>query len=272
MGTKSKFFRVFVEGHTVSDGRKIEAAWIDQIAETFNVETYTPRINIEHISGYSPEPPFNGYGDVVAVRAQTDTITINGKAEQRRALYAQVDGNDQLVALADKNQKPYPSVELTDSYAGSGKIGMVGLAFTDKPASIATQALKFSRSAPGTVFSTPDEAAALVFETAPVDPTGLADAIKSGFAALGKMFRAGEDPKTTPDPKTPANDNEFDVEKFSAALGTQVAAAIKPIADAQTAMQAEFASLKGNLEKTEDKRDFNRAPATGGSGDDETDC
>src|SRR5690348_2466765 len=69
---KSKFFRVFVEGFTVSDGRKIEAAWIDDIVATFNTANYTPRINVEHIKGYSPEPPFNGYGDVVAVKAQTD--------------------------------------------------------------------------------------------------------------------------------------------------------------------------------------------------------
>jgi hypothetical protein len=31
---KSKFFRVFVEGFTASDGRKIEAAWIDDIVAT----------------------------------------------------------------------------------------------------------------------------------------------------------------------------------------------------------------------------------------------
>ena len=40
---KSKFFRVFVEGFTVSDGRKIEAAWIDDIVATFNTANYTPR-------------------------------------------------------------------------------------------------------------------------------------------------------------------------------------------------------------------------------------
>lgn len=60
MGTKSKMFRVFVEGNTISDGRKITPDMIDQCAETFNAETYSPRINVEHINGYSPEPPFNG--------------------------------------------------------------------------------------------------------------------------------------------------------------------------------------------------------------------
>jgi hypothetical protein len=104
---KSKFFRAFVEGQTISDGRKIEGPWIDQIVETFHAETYTPRINVEHLSGYSPEPPFNGYGSVIAVKAQTDDITIAGTVEKRRALYCQVDANDQLVALVAANQKPY---------------------------------------------------------------------------------------------------------------------------------------------------------------------
>lgn len=57
MGTKSKLFRVFVEGETISDGRKVTAEIVDQCVETFNTETYSPRINIEHVPGYSPEPP-----------------------------------------------------------------------------------------------------------------------------------------------------------------------------------------------------------------------
>ena len=77
MGTKSKFFRAFVEGNTISDGRTITAGMIDEIVATFNRETYSPRINVEHIAGYSPEPPFNGYGDVYAVKAQDDQITID---------------------------------------------------------------------------------------------------------------------------------------------------------------------------------------------------
>lgn len=115
MGTTSKMFRVFVAGQTISDGRTITPEMVNQCVETFNPETYTPRINIEHISGYSPEPPFNGYGDVVALEARDVELEIAGKSEKRRALYAQVDANDQLVALAKKDQKPFPSVELTPS-------------------------------------------------------------------------------------------------------------------------------------------------------------
>lgn len=274
MGQKSKFFRAFVEGQTISDGRTITAEMIDDVVATFNRDTYSPRINIEHIAGFSPEPPFNGYGDVFAVKAQDDTLSIAGKTETRRALYAQVDGNDQLVALAEKNQKPYPSVELTPDYAGSGKIGLVGLAFTDTPASIGTQKLQFSRTAPGTIFSASPDAVALEFDAKPADAAGIADAIKSGFAALGAMFsRDPEKPKEEP-VKKPANDN-FDAAAFATALGEKmgpiIAAAVKPANDGLAAIQAEFATLKGQLEQTE-QPGFSRKPASGGASQYLTDC
>jgi hypothetical protein len=275
MGTKSKFFRVFVEGATVSDGRQITAEMIDQIAATFNAETYTPRINVEHIKGFSPEPPFNGYGDVVGVRAQTDDITLDGKPEKRRALYAQVDANDQLVALGASDQKPFPSVELTADYAGTGKVGLVGLAFTDSPASIATQRLQFSRRAPGTAFAHGSDAVALQFEAAPADPTKVEGAIAGFFNALAAKFKGDETPakpKEEPKPKA-ANDN--DLAAFATAIGqsvaSSIAAAMKPVNDRLDATDAAFTELKAQLEKTE-QPGFSRPPASGGGGAHLTDC
>lgn len=273
MGTKSKFFRCFVEGQTISDKRIVTAEMIDQIVETHNVESYSPRINVEHLKGYSPEPPFNGYGDVFAVKAQTDTITIDGKPEQRRALYAQVDANDQLIALSKADQKPYPSVELTDDYAGTGKVGLIGLAFTDSPASIATQRLQFSRTAPGTVRAIGDEPVKLEFAS---DSNSITAAIIAGFAGVAGMFRASEtekkkeEPVTPPAPK-PANDN-FDVQAFSTAIGEQLVAAIKPIADAQAAFETRFDALEGKLAKTEEPSTFARPLSTGGGAGFVTDC
>lgn len=275
MGTKSKLFRVFVEGNTISDGREITAEMIDQCVETFDAKTYTPRINVEHISGFSPEPPFNGYGDVIAVEARDDKFTIAGKEETRRALYAQVDGNDQLVALAKRDQKPFPSVELTPSYAGVGKVGLIGLAFTDTPASIGTQRLQFSRSAPGSLFATSPDAQTPEFEAKPGDASGVAESVKTGvLAAFSSLFKS-TDKKDEPAREAPpkaANDN-FDVAAFSAAMGNAVAAAIKPIAEAQEKTQADFAALKEQLEKTE-QPGFSRGPATGASIDAQfaTDC
>ncbi|RSV12280.1 phage capsid protein [Sphingomonas sp. ABOLF] len=275
MGTKSKSFRAFVEGQTISDGREITPEMIDQIVETFNVETYTPGINIEHISGFSPEPPFNRYGDVIAVSSQIDDITIDGKVEKRKALYMQVDAHDALVELSKKGQKPFPSVELTPSYSGCGKVGLVAVAFTDNPASIATQKLKFSRSSPDTMFSHGTEGVAITFEAKSADAAGISEAIKAGFASVAAMFSRGETqkPPVVEDPKTPANDN------FSAAisaLGTQVATtladALKPVTDAQTAMDARFTKLEEQLASTEAPGTFSRKPATGTGTAIVTDC
>jgi hypothetical protein len=272
--TKSKFFRAFVEGSTVSDGRKITREMIDQIAETFSTDAYTPRINIEHLKGYSPEPPFNGYGSVIAVKAQDDEITIAGEKKTVRALYAQVDGNDQLVKLRKPgtDQKPFPSVELTDSYAGSGKVGMIGLAFTDTPASLGTQALQFSRSTPGSVFAAGDEAVELEFEDVTADQAGFLRSVKGMMDAFSARFAKPEEPKVETPPAAPAG---FDMAAFSREVGTLITGAIGAYATANdaalAALRTDFTNLKTQLETTEDKS-FRRSPASGGEGRILTDC
>lgn len=275
MGTKSKFFRAFVEGNTISDGRVITAAMIDEIVATFNRDTYSPRINVEHIAGYSPEPPFNGYGDVYAVKAQDDQITIDGKTEKRRALYVQVDANDQLLNLAATDQKPYPSVELTPSYAGCGKTGIVGLAFTDNPASIATQRLQFSRSGPDTFRAHGAEAVILEFEAAPLDASKADGAIGNFFNALASKFGRSEPEKPKEEPKPKAANDNFDPGNFATEVGKTVAqsiaAAMKPVTDAHAKLAEDFATLQQKLEK-EPSTTFTRDPATGANATILTDC
>ncbi|PTW44699.1 capsid scaffolding serine peptidase GPO [Sphingomonas faeni] len=277
MGTKSKPFRSFVEGETISDGRKVTAEMIDECVATFAPATYSPRINIEHVSGYSPEPPFNGYGDVVALEAKTDDIVIAGKTEKRRALYTTVEGNDQLVALARADQKPYPSVELTPNYAGTGKFGIIGLAFTDTPASIGTQRLQFSHRAPGTVFASAADAVTIEFEAKKAEDEKVDSIVDRLFSALSAKFKPNEPdkPKEEPKPKS-ANDNfDFDPAAFTADIKTVitgvVTAALKPVIETQTANQREFATLKTQLANTE-QPGFSRSPASGGGDDAVTDC
>ncbi|TPG14349.1 GPO family capsid scaffolding protein [Sphingomonas oligophenolica] len=281
---KTQFFRCFVEGATASDGRVIERDWIDQIVANFNTKTSPVRINCEHIKGFSPEPPFNGYGDIVAVRAQDDDITIDGKPVKRRALYAQAEANDQLIAVRKKGQKPYPSLELTPNFAGTGKVGMVGMAITDNPASLGVEALNFSalkpmfdgRKAAPDNFFTAAESLPIELEPIASDGTGVADAIKNGFAAVAAMFSTGEKPKEEKpkeQPKEAANDN---FAAFATAIGDQMAKsigdALKPVVDAQATLQNDFATLKSTLETTEAPGGFSRQPATGGDGAVLTDC
>lgn len=274
---KSKFFRVAVVGFTASDGRKIEESWIKDIVSTFNVATYTPRISCEHIRGFSPEPPFNCYGSVTAVKSQLDDIDIDGSTEKRLALYAQIEPNDQLLAINKKDQKKFTSIEVTEDFGGTGKAGLVGLAVTDNPASLGTEALSFSalkpmfdarKQDPKNLFTAAIEAD-IVLEQAGSDSAGVADAIKAGFASLATMFSRTdqEKPKDEPKPKPPAaNDNAFDVAAFSTALGVQVAAAVKPATDGLAAVQADLATLKSQLASSEQPQGFSRQLATGGGG------
>lgn len=271
--TKSKFFRAFVEGQTISDGRTVTAEMIDQAVETFNVETYTPGINIEHLSGFSPEAPFNRYGDVCAVKSQFDDITVAGKTEKRKALYAQVDALDSLVTLANSGQKPFPSVELTGDYAGTKKVGLVGLAFTDNPASIATQKLNFSRAAAvtGNLITSGAEAIALEFEATPQTTDAIVDGLFSRFM---DKIRGTKEPEKKLEPKPqPANDNfAAALEDLTGTFKEALAVAVKPVTEAQTAMQAEFATIKGKLGQIEDPAQFRRQPSPGGNTGELTDC
>jgi hypothetical protein len=57
MSKKSKFYRVAVAGAT-TDGRQIEAAWIQQMAKNYSQNTYTALANIEHFRGISPDSTF----------------------------------------------------------------------------------------------------------------------------------------------------------------------------------------------------------------------
>ena len=140
---KTKFFRVAVEGATL-DGRVIERAWIEQMAASYDPATYTARINCEHIAGYSPDRPFNAYGSVLSLKAEDVELTINGEKKTLLALYAEIDANDQLVEINKAGQKLFTSCEIHPNFAGEGKAYLVGLAVTDQPASLGTEALKFA--------------------------------------------------------------------------------------------------------------------------------
>ncbi|MDQ8995202.1 GPO family capsid scaffolding protein [Acinetobacter soli] len=139
---KSKWFRVAVAGDT-TDGRKIQSEWILQMAQTYNLNTYGARINLEHIKGVSPDGIFGAYGDVIALK--TEKVDING--EQKDALFAQIQPNDNLIALNQKNQKIYTSIELDENFAKTGQAYLVGLAVTDSPASLGTEMLSFAAGA-----------------------------------------------------------------------------------------------------------------------------
>lgn len=147
-GRVEKRLKVAQEGQTV-DGRQLSAKEIQEMASTYKPELYAGRVNIEHIIGYSPTPPFNAYGDVLAVEAeQIDGVW---------CLFNTISALPNLIELNKDGQKLYPSIEFYRDFAGTGKAYQVGLAFTDTPASLGTEPLKFSHQRPQTVFTQPQK-------------------------------------------------------------------------------------------------------------------
>ena len=265
---KTKFFRIAVEGATV-DGRVIERDWLEQMAASYDPATYTARINCEHIAGYSPDKPFNAYGSVLSLKTEEVELTINGESKKLLGLYAEIDANDQLVEINKAGQKLFTSCEIHPDFAGEGKAYLVGLAVTDMPASLGTEALKFAVKSRSNVFSTAHETQ-IELVADPVTGQSLGESIARGIASFFSKEKK-EEPETPQQPKL-ANDNSFDVAAFGKVIGDQIAAAVKPVSDAVSSIQSEVAALKTKLETTEQPSTFKRAPATGGNGAVVTDC
>lgn len=134
-GRVEKRFRVAREGQTV-DGRELTGQEIQQMGASYSLEKYGARINLEHFSGWSPEPPFNAYGDIIKVEA----VEEDGKW----SLYNTISALPNFVAMNKNGQKIYPSIEFYRNFAGTGIAYQVGLGMTDQPASLGTEPIKFS--------------------------------------------------------------------------------------------------------------------------------
>ncbi len=292
---KTRFFCVAVEGAT-TDGRVIERSWIQEMAANYDPKTYGARVNMEHLRGYSPEPPFNAYGDVVALEAREIELSINGKPEKKLALFAQIDANDQLVEINRKGQKLYTSIEVNPNFAGKGQAYLMGVAVTDSPASLGTEMLEFASKAavnplatrkqnPGNLFTATGDPVTIEFETAPAAAGGAQGfSIDTIVAGLKKAFVA--EPAAAPATGTAAAagapDTAAIVAAFTDALG-KVGEGIKAQGDAFAAaqqrtdqslgqLQSEFSKLQSDLSKTPNHNHTARPNATGGDGAIVTDC
>jgi len=181
-----KWFRVCQSGKTI-DGREITPQQIDEMAETYNPRTYGARVFVEHFRSILPDSPLSALGDVLALRAETDSET------GARVLLAQVDATDRLIKLAQNRDKVYWSIEMMPNMAGTGKAYMHGLSVTDTPASLGTDLIKLSASA-GTL---PEPMRDHLFSEA-VEHTGplAEDVPDTGFVERIRQHLSGESRKT----------------------------------------------------------------------------
>lgn len=191
MAQKSKMFRVATEGAT-TDGRRIERAWIEQMAKNFDPKKYGARVWLEHMRGMYPDSSFRAYGDVLSVESRA---VEDGKL----GLFAEIAPLPDLVAMTTKDkQKIYTSIEVNPKFADTGEAYLIGLAVTDSPASLGTEVLSFAaqnpnanpfksrKVAPDNLFSEAIEAA-LEFEDDTADDGKAAGALKVMKDAIGKF-------------------------------------------------------------------------------------
>jgi len=262
---RSKWTRIAVEGAT-TDGRTIERSWIEDMAAQYSPNTYGARLNCEHIKGYWPGGEFGAYGDVLALKAEEVEIAGNKKL----ALYAQIEPNEALLALNKKGQKVYTSIEVQPKFADTGKAYLIGLAITDSPASLGTEALEFSakhgtlanrKQHPDNLFTAAEEAE-LEFEEVTEQP----GAFKDLAARVKALFTKGRETDSQfaeiGDAVTSlvefAEKQQASLEKHSAdaaVLGEKV-----------TQLEATVTELTEKLGTTEDHRQQKRPPVSGGDG------
>ncbi len=271
---KSKWFRVGVEGDT-TDGREIDAKWLEEMAETYNPEKYGARINCEHVRGMAPDSSFGAFGDVVALK--TETVDIDG--EQKVALMAQIAPNDDLVALNKKRKKVYTSMEIDHNFSGKGKAYLVGLAVTDSPASLGTEMLEFAanqaeknplnarKQRPENLFSAAREVE-LEFE----DSTSILDKVKAMFSQsqANQSEQHGDVTAAIEEIAGVVADLKEEFSQLGTGNGNDNSAEL-------TQMKADLAEALEKLNTLEQQLDntpnFTKRPAaSGGKGEQVTDC
>jgi hypothetical protein len=264
---------------------------IEEAAETYNPDTYTARINIEHIRSFLPSSEFKRYGDVKAVRVGEKMIF----GQKKKTLEAQMLCDDPMVEMATKDrQKIFFSAEMWPNFAKTGKFYLSGLAMTDEPASLGTEVLKFASTAkvnpfssrksdPSTLIVAANESETLEFkdvteEKTPETPNFVQDLL-TGMAGFFKAAEKAPEPK--PEVK-PATTETFDPQKFAQELTTGMAKTFGDLMNKQ-------AEAVNNLQTSVNKvtKDFNdmkekldkqpagsqRAPASGAETTHEkTDC
>ena len=259
----SKPFVIATSGPTV-DGRTITPEWISQMAASYDPKVYTAVANLEHYLSSVPDSVFGAYGKVVSL--STQEVEIMG--EKKLQLLAVVDANAELVAMQQKGKKAFSSMEVLNNFIGKGVAYLSGLAFTDTPASIGTESMKFSLGgAPGERFAFAGEVA-LEFETEADKPTAgetLFNKVKD-LLCLGKK---GADERFADQGKAVEAIalSQKDLIERLAKIEKDFAAQ----AEVLDANHQEFADLIKTLDKTGDGTKP-RPPAAGGDGKIATDC
>jgi Phage capsid scaffolding protein (GPO) serine peptidase len=166
--------------------KRFRVAREGQMGSSYSLEKYGARINLEHFSGWSPEPPFNAYGDIIKVEA----VQEDGKW----SLYNTISALPNFVAMNKDGQKIYPSIEFYRNFAGTGIAYQVGLGLTDTPASLGTEPIKFSANQ-FAVRTQPNAEIFMSIPTAPAEQNSSVPNDQKGFLEQLKSMLTPSQPK-----------------------------------------------------------------------------
>ena len=263
----SKPFVIATEGPTI-DGRNISRQWLTDMAKNYSQKVYTAVANLEHYLSSLPDGIFKAYGKVVSLSTQETEIL----GEKKLQLLAVVDASQEIVDLQKKGQKAFSSMEV--GQIGSGTFYLTGLAFTDQPAAIGTESMKFSMAGMNAERYAFGDEVEIDFEDEEKQTPG--DTL---FAKIKELLGVGKKDADTrfadqgnaieaiAESQKTLLDGFARIEKEMAEIGVSV----KLNADAILARKDEFTALKDLVEKTPDGTQ-QRPPATGGDGRITTDC
>lgn len=118
------------------DGRKVDDAWLKQVADNYDREKYTAMIWPQHHDDIEWRQWSYNFGSVDSLKYEVE----NGIGK----LYARLVPNEFLLNTNREKQKLFTSAEFWPDFASTGEWYLSGLAVTDVPASLYTDKLQFS--------------------------------------------------------------------------------------------------------------------------------
>ena len=143
MGLTTGFKKIAESGQTI-DGRKIEAQWLIDAADSYSKSTYTAMVFPDHnMNAYA-------YGTVEALKYEKS-------ADGKVSLFADLMPNTLWQSDVRYGQNIFTSIAIAPNFANTGKAYMYSLGATNTPASLGTEQLNFStnNSDKGLIFSSP---------------------------------------------------------------------------------------------------------------------
>jgi len=234
----SKPFVIATEGRTV-DGRNIPREWLTQAAENYDPAAYTAVVNLEHYLAFSAESEFSAQGKVLSLSTQTAKIL----GQDRLQLTAVAEVSDEAAKLQAGGKKGFASIEIIPNFSDTGKAYLTGLALTDSPAALGTQAMKFCRG--DHPLGDASECLALAQETGMEFAVGVEPDVapESGglIEALRSLLTGKPKAEVTP---TPAAESDV-----AARVAAESAAATQRLTDRLAKVEAELLAESANLDK-----------------------